>query len=59
MFMNLGSIVLIAAAVSVFLLSERFFDTWNIPTTLLVVGAVIALVSFPLFYFELVDGDNS
>lgn len=58
MLMNLGSGVLIAAAISVFVLSERFFDAWNIPTILLAVGTVIALVSFPLMFFELVDGDD-
>ena len=58
MLMNLGSTVLIVAAVTVFLLSERFFAGWNIPTILLAVGAVITLVSFLLMFFEIVEGDD-
>jgi hypothetical protein len=50
--MNTGSAILIAAAASVFLLSERLFDNWNTPTVLFAVGAAIALLSFPLMRFE-------
>jgi len=50
--MNTGSAILIAAAVSVFLFSERLFDSWNTPTVLFAVGAGIALLSFTLLRFE-------
>ena len=45
MLMNLGSGVLIAAAASVFIVSERLFDGWNTPTILFTVGAVTTLIS--------------
>ena len=56
--MNTGSGFLIAAAASVFLLSERLFETWNTPTMLFSVGAVIVMISFRLMYFRVVDNDQ-
>ena len=57
-FMNLGSGVLITAAASVFLFSERLFETWNTPTMLFSLGAVIVLFSLRLMYFRVVDNDQ-
>lgn len=57
--MNLGSAVVIAAAVSVFGLSERLFNTWNTPTMLFVLGAVIVLVSLSLMHLEVVENGQA
>lgn len=53
--MNLGSIILISAAISVFALSERLFYYWNTPTILFAIGAAITLVSLPLMRLENVN----
>ncbi len=55
--MNLGSGILIAAAVSVFLFSERLFYAWNTPTILFALGAAVAVTAFPLIRFEVVTGE--
>ena len=55
MLMTLGSGVLIVAAVSVFLLSERLFAAWNTPTVLFAVGALIAIISVALMRLTQVD----
>ena len=55
MLMNLGSIILISAAISVFALSERLFYYWNTPTILFAIGAAITLVSLPLMRLENVN----
>jgi len=52
MLMNLGSAVLIAAAASVFIFSERLFDAWNTPTILFAVGAATTLISLFLLRLE-------
>ena len=57
-FMNLGSAVLIAAAGSVFILSERLFHAWNTPTMLFFLGAVTVLISLSLMHLELVYDDQ-
>jgi hypothetical protein len=53
--MNTGSGILVAAAASVFVLSERLLVGWNTPTILFSLGAAITLVSIPLMRFEVVD----
>jgi len=55
MLMNLGSGVLITAAASVFILSQRLFDAWNTPTILFTAGAAITLFSFFLMRLERVN----